>query len=310
MKCKWCADFEGVCTNGECPYRGDTCPTSEYPEVCKYAEKQTEIPQLSVKELVKTLRLCGSTSCRGCALFEFADCGRTAKLQAADALEKLAAEKDEKKPEWISVKDRLLEKDDVVLARIDKGKDQTEIISRVLYYNDGVTFEGYSLDVPAQAAEGGKAMNTTEERTLKWLNDNIDFFARYRENPINANRTAAYDEWIERQRTAISAIETCRQLKKSLFGKENVTNDELVRMALQLKSRRCEDREGAETGGRTMKTPDEIKKAVSLCILSECSEACPYYGDVSCSTMLMLDIFACLEQLEAEREGKSDERNA
>ncbi len=38
MKCKWYADFEGVCTNGECPYRGDTCPTSEYPEVCKYAE--------------------------------------------------------------------------------------------------------------------------------------------------------------------------------------------------------------------------------------------------------------------------------
>lgn len=81
-------------------------------------------------------------------------------------------------------------------------------------------------------------MNTTEERTLKWLNDNIDFFARYRENPINANRTAAYDEWIERQRTAISAIETCRQLKKSLFGKENVTNDELVKTVLQLKSGR------------------------------------------------------------------------
>ena len=98
-------------------------------------------------------------------------------------------------------------------------------------------------------------MNTTEERTLKWLNDNIDFFARYRENPINANRTAAYDEWIERQRTAISAIETCRQLKKSLFGKENVTNDELVRMVLQLKSGRWMQ----ETGGRTMKTPDEIK---------------------------------------------------
>lgn len=72
-------------------------------------------------------------------------------------------------------------------------------------------------------------MSITEERTLKWLNDNIDFFTRYRANPINANRTAAYDEWIERQRTA---IETCRQLKKSLFGKENVTNDELVKMVL------------------------------------------------------------------------------
>ena len=38
MKCKWYVDFEGVCTNGECPYRGDTCPTSEHQEVCRYAE--------------------------------------------------------------------------------------------------------------------------------------------------------------------------------------------------------------------------------------------------------------------------------
>lgn len=90
-------------------------------------------------------------------------------------------------------------------------------------------------------------MNTTEERALKWLNDNIDFFARYRANPMNANRTAVYDEWIERQRTAISAIETCRQLKKSLFGKENVTNDELVKTVLQLKSEKCKGREETET---------------------------------------------------------------
>lgn len=54
---------------------------------------------------------------------------------------------------------------------------------------------------------------TCEERTLKWLNDNIDFFTKYRANPINANRTAFYNKMIEQQRTAISAIETCRQLK-------------------------------------------------------------------------------------------------
>lgn len=102
MKCKWYADFEGVCTNGECPYRGGTCPTSEHPEVCKYAEEKEEkpeIPQLSVEELAETLRRCGSASCRGCALFEFADCGRIAKQQAADMLEKLAVEKDAKNPE-------------------------------------------------------------------------------------------------------------------------------------------------------------------------------------------------------------------
>ena len=56
-----------------------------------------------------------------------------------------------------------------------------------------------------------------------------------------------------------------------------------------------------------MKTPDEIKKAVSLCILSEGCKDCPYYADASCSTMLMLDVFACIEAFETEREGKSDE---
>lgn len=89
-------------------------------------------------------------------------------------------------------------------------------------------------------------MSTTEERMLEWLNENIGSLTRYRANPINANRTAAYDEWIERQRTTISAIEICRQLKKSLFGKENVTNDELVSLVLQLKSEKCKGREGAE----------------------------------------------------------------
>ncbi len=149
MKCKWYAEFEGVCTNGECPYRGDTCPTSEHPVVCKYAEKKPEIPQLSVEELVKSLRLCNIVSCRSCAFSKISNCRSILMSQAADMLEKLAAEKDAKKPEWI-----------------------------------------------------------------------------------------------EQQQTA---IETCRQLKKSLLGKENVINDELVRTVLQLKSGRCEDREGAET---------------------------------------------------------------
>ena len=98
MKCRWYAAFEGVCTNGECPYCGDVCPTSEHPEVCRHAEAAPEVlklkaPRLSAKELAKTLRLCDSTSCIGCALFEFVDCGSAAKQQAADILEKLAAEK-------------------------------------------------------------------------------------------------------------------------------------------------------------------------------------------------------------------------
>lgn len=145
MKCKWYAEFEGVCTNGECPYRGGTCPMSEHMEACKYSENKYE-----VSELVKILRCCSNIGyiCEECpANLDGEDCdGRLAKLQAADMLEKLAAEKDAKKPGRISVKDRLLEKESVVRARIGKGQDQTEIISRVAYYNDGITFEGYSLD--------------------------------------------------------------------------------------------------------------------------------------------------------------------
>lgn len=154
MKCKYAA-FEGVCTNGECPYRGDTCPTSEHPEVCLYSESE-----FGVSELVQILRCCASDDCvcDECP----ANCGENvcedkgAKRQAADMLEKLAAEKDAQKPERISVKDGLLWKDVVAIARIDKGQDQTEIISRVAYYNEGMTFEGYQLDAPAQATEGGR----------------------------------------------------------------------------------------------------------------------------------------------------------
>ena len=82
MKCKWYADFEGTCTNGECPYRGDTCPTSEHPEVCKHAEEAPEIPQLSTEELVKSLRLCDSANCVGCTLYGFYDCGSIINPQA------------------------------------------------------------------------------------------------------------------------------------------------------------------------------------------------------------------------------------
>lgn len=89
MKCRWYAAFEGVCTNGECPYRGDACPTSEHPEVCKYSENKYE-----VSELVKILRCCSNISyvCEECpANLDGEDCdGRLAKLQAADMLEKLS----------------------------------------------------------------------------------------------------------------------------------------------------------------------------------------------------------------------------
>ena len=96
MKCNWYADFEGVCTNGECPYRGDICPTSEHPEECKFTKIKYE-----VSELVKILR-CGAGDnykCAACAANLKNKCDRKeAYRQAADMLEKLAAERDAQKP--------------------------------------------------------------------------------------------------------------------------------------------------------------------------------------------------------------------
>ncbi len=101
MKCKWYAAFEGVCTNGECPYRGDTCPTSERPEVCKYAEAIQGV-ELNAEELATALRICTSETCEGCPCKHLSEsgivCGRYLKRKAADILEKLAAEKEAKKP--------------------------------------------------------------------------------------------------------------------------------------------------------------------------------------------------------------------
>lgn len=104
MKCKWYVEFEGVCTNDECPYRGDTCPTSEYPEACKFGGIK-----YGVSELVKILRCSAGDdyNCAACTANLENKCDRKeANRQAADMLEKLAAERDAKKPEWISVKDR------------------------------------------------------------------------------------------------------------------------------------------------------------------------------------------------------------
>lgn len=104
MKCRWYA--EGVCTNGECPYCGGVCPTSEHPEVCKYAEEKPK-PELDVEKLVTALKICADNECENCPYRSYTCCDDCLKRQAADMLEKMAAEKDAKKPEWISAKDRL-----------------------------------------------------------------------------------------------------------------------------------------------------------------------------------------------------------
>ena len=104
MECKWYAEFEGTCTNGECPYCGDTCRVDEHPEACKFGGIK-----YGVSELVKILRCSAGDddNCAACTANLENKCDRKeANRQAADMLEKLAAERDAKKPEWISVKDR------------------------------------------------------------------------------------------------------------------------------------------------------------------------------------------------------------
>lgn len=58
-----------------------------------------------------------------------------------------------------------------------------------------------------------------------------------------------------------------------------------------------------------MKTPGEIKKALRLCDAICCPLDCPYFRSTSanCVKKLHKNVLAYIEQLEAEREGKSDE---
>lgn len=68
-----------------------------------------------------------------------------------------------------------------------------------------------------------------------------------------------------------------------------------------------------------MKTPDEIKKALKCHRDGSSCRDCPYEQGrpfsidgvpFGCSKDIVSDALAYIEQLEAEREGKSDERNA
>ena len=140
MKCKWYANFEGVCTNGECPYRGDTCPTCEHPEVCKYSENKYE-----VSELVNILRCCSNIGyiCEECpANLDGEDCdGRLAKLQAADMIEKLAAEKDAKK---LVPKNRVLMLEEVVRGDAMWYEDRTMQGTRVVILGYGQNEPGFT----------------------------------------------------------------------------------------------------------------------------------------------------------------------
>lgn len=56
-----------------------------------------------------------------------------------------------------------------------------------------------------------------------------------------------------------------------------------------------------------MKTPEEIKKAVSLCVLQEssCMNDCPYFKYLECRDILCADALAYIEQLKSRAEPKN-----
>lgn len=154
MKCKWYAEFEGVCTNGECPYRGDTCPTSEHPDVCKYAEEKPK-PQLNAEELVTALRICAGLECEGCPCVYIMEsggnCDDYVKRKAADMLEKLAAEKEAKKP-----KNRVLTLEELK-AYCEGGADAAPLWYDSKDYSDGNRW--MVIDLPEHAFGSAATVN-------------------------------------------------------------------------------------------------------------------------------------------------------
>lgn len=49
MQCKFCDDFTGVCTNPECPMRGDCCPVVDTEGVCRFECRENENYELTPK---------------------------------------------------------------------------------------------------------------------------------------------------------------------------------------------------------------------------------------------------------------------
>lgn len=58
MKCKHFAEYEGICTNGDCFYRADLCPVEEHQETCRHFQAvKKKVPpeqkQISDTELLQ-----------------------------------------------------------------------------------------------------------------------------------------------------------------------------------------------------------------------------------------------------------------
>ena len=49
MECKFCDDFTGICTNGECPMCADACPVPDTEGLCKYEQREERVYKLTPK---------------------------------------------------------------------------------------------------------------------------------------------------------------------------------------------------------------------------------------------------------------------
>lgn len=86
MKCRSEND-KSICRNDESPCRDMPCPTGEYQEICKFAERKPA--SLSIGELIDTLRNCAKDqgqTCLDCPHINDDSCSDVFK-QAADLLE-------------------------------------------------------------------------------------------------------------------------------------------------------------------------------------------------------------------------------
>lgn len=56
MKCKHYAEYEGICTNGDCFYRADLCPVDEHQETCVNFEAVKKKVPAEQKQWQKNMR--------------------------------------------------------------------------------------------------------------------------------------------------------------------------------------------------------------------------------------------------------------
>lgn len=49
MECKYCDEFTGICTNGDCPMCSEECPVPDIEGVCKFEDREEMVYKLTLK---------------------------------------------------------------------------------------------------------------------------------------------------------------------------------------------------------------------------------------------------------------------